>query len=135
MGSVFSHHRTNADRSAKDLSRHKQKIEKAIREGIHDIVAEESIIGQDGKKKIRIPVRGIKEYRFVYGQNQGGQGGNGEGGIGPKLAGQAVSDIADKLTGYRAGEPRGAQSAMMWPVAKPMTDDDIGNIAAYIATM
>ena len=62
MGSVFSHHRTNADRSAKDRSRHKDKIEKAIREGIHDIVAEESIIGQDGKKKIRIPVRGIKEY-------------------------------------------------------------------------
>ena len=59
MGSVFSHHRTNADRSAKDRSRHKHKIEKAIREGIHDIVAEESIIGQDGKKKILIPVRGI----------------------------------------------------------------------------
>jgi len=77
MGSVFSHHRTNADRSAKDRSRHKQKIEKAIREGIHDIVAEESIIGQDGKKKIRIPVRGIKEYRFVYGQNEGGQAGSG----------------------------------------------------------
>ena len=77
MGSVFSHHRTNADRSAKDRSRHKQKIEKAIREGIHDIVAEESIIGQDGKKKIRIPVRGIKEYRFVYGQNQQGQAGSG----------------------------------------------------------
>jgi len=57
MGSVFSHHRTNADRSAKDRGRHKEKIEKAIREGIHDIVAEESIIGQDGKKKIRIPVR------------------------------------------------------------------------------
>ena len=52
MGSVFSHHNTNADRSASDRRRHKQKIEKAIREGIHDIVAEESIIGQNGKKKI-----------------------------------------------------------------------------------
>ena len=54
MSSVFSHHRTDADRSASDRRRHKEKIEKAIREGIHDIVAEESIIGQDGKKKIRI---------------------------------------------------------------------------------
>ena len=70
-----------------------------------------------------------------YGQCIACHGGNGEGGIGPKLAGQAVSDIADKLTGYRAGEPRGAQSAMMWPVAKPMTDDDIGNIAAYIGAL
>jgi sporulation protein YhbH len=33
------------------------------------VVAEESIIGQNGKKKIRIPVKGIKEYRFIYGNN------------------------------------------------------------------
>tara|TARA_Y100001970_G_scaffold61991_1_gene79196 strand:- start:4150 stop:5325 length:1176 start_codon:yes stop_codon:yes gene_type:complete len=65
--SGFSYHKTTADRSASDRRRHKHKIEKAIREGIHDIVADESIIGQDGKKKFRIPVRGIKEYRFVYG--------------------------------------------------------------------
>ena len=32
MGSVFSHHSTNADRSASDRRRHKQKIEKAIKE-------------------------------------------------------------------------------------------------------
>jgi len=68
--SGFSHHKTVADRSATDRRRHKKKIEKAIREGIHDIVADESIIGQDGKKKFRIPVRGIKEYRFVYGGNE-----------------------------------------------------------------
>ncbi len=67
--SVFKEHRTNADRSASDRRRHKSKIEKAIKEGIHHIVAEESIIGKDGKKKIKIPVRGIKEYRFVYGDN------------------------------------------------------------------
>jgi sporulation protein YhbH len=67
--SIFKEHKTSADRSASDRRRHKQKIEKAIREGVHHIVADESIIGQDGKKKIRIPVRGIKEYRFVYGEN------------------------------------------------------------------
>lgn len=77
MGSVFSHHNTNADRSAGDRRRHKQKIEKAIREGIHDIVAEESIIGQNGKKKIKIPVKGIKEYRFVYGKNESTEVGSG----------------------------------------------------------
>ena len=68
--SIFKHHKTNADRSASDRRRHKQKIERAIKDGIHDIVAEESIIGQDGKKKIRIPVKGIKQYRFVYGSNE-----------------------------------------------------------------
>ena len=65
MGSVFSHHNTNADRSAGDRRRHKQKIEKAIKDGVHNIVSEESIIGQNGKKKIKIPVKGIKEYKFV----------------------------------------------------------------------
>lgn len=67
--SIFKEHKTSADRSASDRARHKQKIEKAIREGITDIVAEESIIGQDGKKKVRIPVRGIKEWQFIYGDN------------------------------------------------------------------
>jgi sporulation protein YhbH len=67
--SIFKEHKTTADRSASDRARHKKKIEKAIREGIHDIVADESIIGQDGKKKIKIPVKGIKEFRFVYGDN------------------------------------------------------------------
>ena len=51
--STFRKHKSSADRSATDRSRHKQKIEKALKEGIRNIVAEESIIGQDGKKKVR----------------------------------------------------------------------------------
>ena len=68
--STFREHKTIADRAASDRSRHRQKIEKAIKESIRDVVAEESIIGQSGKKKIRIPVKGIKEHRLVYGANQ-----------------------------------------------------------------
>ena len=67
--SIFKKHKTNADRSASDRRRHREKIEKAIKDGIHEIVAEESIIGQNGKKKFKIPVKGIKEFRFVYGNN------------------------------------------------------------------
>ena len=67
--SIFKKHKSSADRSATDRRRHKEKIERAIKDGIHDIVAEESIIGQDGKKRIKIPVRGIKEYQFRYGKN------------------------------------------------------------------
>ena len=48
--SIFKEHKSSADRSATDRRRHKEKIERAIKDGIHDIVAEESIIGQDGKK-------------------------------------------------------------------------------------
>ena len=68
--SVFRKHESIVDRAASDRSRHKKKIEKAIKESIKDVIAEESIIGQNGKKKIRVPVRGLKEYRFVYGSGQ-----------------------------------------------------------------
>jgi len=68
--SIFKHHKTSADRSATDRSRHKEKIRRAIKDGVYHIVSDESIIGQNGKKKIKIPVRGIKEYRFVYGDNE-----------------------------------------------------------------
>ena len=68
--STFREHKTIADRASGDRSRHRHKIEKAIKDSIKDVVAEESIIGQNGKKKIRIPVRGIKEHRFVYGSNE-----------------------------------------------------------------
>jgi uncharacterized protein len=67
--STFKEHKSVADRSASDRSRHKKKIEEAIKDGIHHIVSDESIIGKDGKKKFKIPVKGIKEYRFVYSDN------------------------------------------------------------------
>ena len=102
MGSVFSHHNTNADRSAGDRRRHKEKIEKAIRDGVHDIVAEESIIGQNGKKKIKIPVRGIKEYKFVYGSNPDGEVGSG--GDNDLKKGQKISENNKKQKG-KPGKP------------------------------
>ena len=73
--------------------------------------------------------------KSYYGQCIACHGGKGEGGIGPMLAGQAQSDLVSKLTSYRAGEARGAQSSMMWPVAKAMTDGEIGNVAAFLTTL
>ena len=67
-----------SDRSAADRARHRSKVRRAIRENVADIIAEESIIGQSGDKVIKVPMRGIKEYRFVFGDNQGGVG-TGEG--------------------------------------------------------
>src|SRR2546428_6641608 len=67
-----------SDRSAGDRFRHRQKVRESIRENIADIIAEESIIGKDKNRVIKVPLRGIKEYRFVYGENEAGAGqGNG----------------------------------------------------------
>ncbi len=61
-----------SDRSARDRLRHREKIKDTIRHNIGEIIAEESIIGQNKNKIIKIPIRSIKEYRFVYGENTPG---------------------------------------------------------------
>jgi sporulation protein YhbH len=86
-----------SDRSAGDRQRHRQKVRESIRENIADIIAEESIIGQDREKIIKVPIRGIKEYRFVYGENTPGAA-QGDGNSQP---GQVVG----KTRGEGAGEP------------------------------
>ena len=103
--SVFRKHKSIVDRSASDRMRHKKKIEKAIKESIKDVVAEESIIGQNGKKKIRIPVRGIKEYRFIYGNNEDNRT-VGSGGEHPLKRGQKIGNKrAEKGKGQGTGSP------------------------------
>lgn len=63
-----------SDRSAGDRQRHRQKVRESIRRNIHDILGEESIIGKDRDKIIKVPIRGVKEYRFIYGDNTPGVG-------------------------------------------------------------
>jgi sporulation protein YhbH len=80
--SIFKENKTTSDRSANDRSSHKRKLNKALREGLKDLVSDESIItdaNNNGKTKYKIPIRGIKEYRFVYGSNQGKQVGSAPG--------------------------------------------------------
>ncbi len=94
-----------SDRSAGDRLRHRQKVRQAIRENIADIIAEESIIGQGRDKTFKVPVRGIKEYRFVYGDDNPGVG-TGDGETQP---GQEVGQAGEK--GQRSGRP-GDQAGM-----------------------
>lgn len=62
------------DRAVEDRRRHRQLVEKSIKENLGDILSEESIIGQNKDKKIKIPIRGLKEYEFIFGKNKGGVG-------------------------------------------------------------
>ena len=93
-----------SDRSAGDRLRHRQKVREAIRENVADIIAEESIIGKDRDKVIKVPIRGIKEYRFVYGENTPGVG-QGDGNTQP---GQVVGKARGEGPGeQRAGDQPG----------------------------
>lgn len=95
-----------SDRTAGDRLRHRQKIRESIRENIADIIAEESIIGKSRDRVIKVPIRGIREYRFVYGDNAPGVGqGDGQsqpGQVVGKTKGEAQGEGADKA-GDRAG--------------------------------
>src|SRR6478752_5675977 len=95
-----------SDRSAGDRKRHREKLRKSIRENIADIIAEESIIGRDRDRVIKVPIRGVKEYRFVYGDNAGGVGA----GDGSTEPGQVVGSARGK--GDRGQGPAGSDPGL-----------------------
>jgi sporulation protein YhbH len=94
-----------SDRSAGDRARHRLKVRESIRENIADIIAEESIIGQNRDRIIKVPIRGIREYRFIYGDNTPAVGqGNGD-----SESGQVVGKARSQGTGEdKAGDQPGA---------------------------
>jgi uncharacterized protein len=93
----------HSDRSAGDRMRHREKVRQSIREGIADIIAEESVIGRSRDRIIKVPIRGIKEYRFIYGENSGGVAqGNRE-----LERGDIVDDSSDPEGGGKAGNRPG----------------------------
>jgi hypothetical protein len=97
----------HSDRAAGDRQRHRQKVRASIKDNIGDIIADESIIGRSGDKTVKVPIRGIREYRFVYGDNkQGAAEGTGDG---KAQRGAVVGDAKDSKEGKgdRAGNKPG----------------------------
>lgn len=52
----------------------------------------------------------------------------------PKLSDKDPDYLAEKLRIYRAGERIGPNSVLMIQAAKKLSDEDIANISAYVAT-
>lgn len=62
-----------------DQSRHKEKVQEAIKQQLGDLIVDESIILSDGKKTVKIPMRSLEEFSFRYDLNKKkhtGQGNN-----------------------------------------------------------
>jgi len=79
-------------------------VRESIRDNIADIIAEESIIGKNRGKIIKVPIRGIREYKFVYGDNTPGVGQ----GTGDTEAGEVVGKARQQGHGEdRAGDQPG----------------------------
>ncbi len=62
------------ERAVEDKRRHKELVKDTIKKNLADILSEESIVGQSKNKKIKVPIRGLKEYQFIYGKNSKGVG-------------------------------------------------------------
>ena len=91
------------DRSIEDRRRHRQLVEKSIKDNLGDILSEESIIGEGKNKKYKIPIKGIKEYQFIYGKNSKGVAS----GTGEEKRGDRLSDGKDGKGKNGAGNNEG----------------------------
>lgn len=89
----------NHDRTAEDKRRHRELVEDSIKKNLVDILSEESIIGQTKNKKIKIPIRGIKEYQFIYGKNTPNIGS----GDGTEKRGDVIGKEMEGKTGGKQG--------------------------------
>ena len=50
----------------------------------------------------------------------------------PKVSGNPVEYTREKLISYRSGQKFGPNSALMIMMAKPLTDEEIENLAVYL---
>ncbi|UVI31835.1 sporulation protein YhbH [Paenibacillus spongiae] len=62
-----------------DQTRHQEKVREAIKQNLPDIVTDESIVLSNGKRTIKVPIKSIDEYRFVYNHNKKQHVGQGDG--------------------------------------------------------
>lgn len=74
-------------RGLKDSIRHDKRVRQAIKENLKELIAEETIITSDGHKLVKIPVRYLDQYRFIFDRATNGSGaGQGSGNVGDVIA-------------------------------------------------
>lgn len=92
-----------------DQQRHQEKVREVIKQNLPDLVTEENIIMSDGKQIIKVPLRNLEEYRFIYNfqkQKHVGQG-DGDSEVGDVLAQDSPKDPGPGKGG-KAGDQPGA---------------------------
>jgi hypothetical protein len=87
-----------------DQARHQQKVREVIKQNLPDLLTEENIILSDGHQIIKIPIRSLDEYRFIYNHRKKKHVGQGDGN-------SQVGDVigTDPAPGKGKGEQAGDQ--------------------------
>lgn len=90
-----------------DQQRHQQKVKDVIKQNLPDLITEENIIMSDGQQIIKVPIRSLDEYRFVYNfqkQKHVGQG-DGDTQVGDVIGRDPAAQKPGK--GEKAGDQAG----------------------------
>ncbi|MCI0487037.1 MAG: sporulation protein YhbH [Blastocatellia bacterium] len=62
-----------------DQERHKERVREAIKKNLGSIVSNESIILSDGRRKVKVPIRSLDEYKFRFDYRKKKHVGTGDG--------------------------------------------------------
>jgi hypothetical protein len=94
-----------SQRGLKDAARHREKIRESIQKNIAEIISDASIITRKKGQIVKVPIRGLKSYRFVYRQeSSGGTGvGQGDGDKGDVIGRQPAPDGPPGQAGDQPG--------------------------------
>ncbi|MDI3316167.1 MAG: DUF444 family protein [Bacillota bacterium] len=110
-------------RGVRDARRHDQRVREAIRENLRHLVTEEAIIGSDGQRLVRVPIRYLDRYHFRYGLPQSHQGvGQGKGEPGDRLVEPAAGGGAGQA-GDAPGELTFETDLTVQELARMMLED------------
>jgi hypothetical protein len=92
-------------RGLRDTARHREKIKESIQKNIADIISETPIITRRDGRIVKVPVRGLKSYRFLYKrESEGGAGlGHGDADKGDIIGRQPIPDRRPGQPGDQPG--------------------------------
>lgn len=94
-----------SQRGLRDAARHREKIRESIQKNIADIISDASIVTRKKGQIVKVPIRGLKSYQFVYKRDSsGGTGvGQGEGDEGDVIGRQLEQDGQPGQAGDQPG--------------------------------
>lgn len=96
-----------SEKGMRDGQRHREKIDDQIRKNVKDVISDMPIITRKGGKTVKIPVKGLKDFRFKHGisdDTQRGGVGQGKGKAGDVIARKEGKDPTDGKPGNERGE-------------------------------
>lgn len=92
---------------SKDAYRHREKLQDAFKKKLHDIISQEDIITSDNGRTVKVPIKALDNYRFIFDPKNQKQVGQGDG---DTKKGDVLQKEGDKQKGSdKAGDQEGEE--------------------------